>query len=293
MFNETILKLTKRLYPKGRAFRIPFGSVIEKVHKGLNSSESRAYSDAISVLDSILPDNANFTTEDASDWERRLGLITNTTVPLEDRKAAILRKMNHPGTIPARQHYLYLERELRAANFDVRVYENRNIAALTDPPESGVAEMGVSEMGGYVGLEFTTVYDPNDFITEADQMGIGESGVAEMGGASGTNDFEICARYIDSEKDANFFNHQFVDQMGASESGVAEMGSVYDFPTALRSSFFIGGDTLGSFAEIQANRKDELRQLILKIKPNQTVALLFLTFAGPDFNDDFNDDFNV
>lgn len=122
---EKITALTKQLYPTGRAFRMPFGGSWEKLHSALNLSEYRAYVDAVSVLDSALPDNDNFTSDDATAWEIRLGLITNILTPLADRKAAIIRKMNHPGTIKARQNYLYIQGQLQAAGFNVYVYENR------------------------------------------------------------------------------------------------------------------------------------------------------------------------
>lgn len=123
--DETILKLTRQLYPTGRAFRMPMGGDAEKLHKALAQSESRAYADALSILKSLLPDNDDFTEDDASDWERRLGMITNPLVSLADRKLAIQRKMAFPGTIKARSNFRFLERELRAAGFDVYVYENR------------------------------------------------------------------------------------------------------------------------------------------------------------------------
>lgn len=120
-----IKSLTKQLYPTGRAFKVPSGGVFEKLSDGLIESEKRAWDDANAILNSLLPDNSNFTADDATDWERRLGLITSSGVSLADRKAAILRKYNHPGDIKARQHYLFLQRELRAAGFDVYVHENR------------------------------------------------------------------------------------------------------------------------------------------------------------------------
>lgn len=123
MFDK-IIQLTKQLYPTGRAFKMPFGGYLEKLHYGLAESEVRAYEDAVSILYSILPDNDNFTTDDATDWERRLGLITNQLTPLADRKLAITRKLQAPGTNPAKGHYLNLERQLQAAGFDVYVFEN-------------------------------------------------------------------------------------------------------------------------------------------------------------------------
>lgn len=124
-FKAIILNLTKNLYSKGRAFRTVFGGIKEKLHKALAISEDKAYNEAVDILDSILPDTNNFTEEFATKWERRLGLITNVLTPLADRKLAILRKINHPGTIKARQHYLYLQGQLRNAGFDVYVHENR------------------------------------------------------------------------------------------------------------------------------------------------------------------------
>ncbi len=122
---EKIKKLGKTLYPTGRAFKIPFEGVFDKLNSALSESETRAFDDAVSILDSALPDNDNFTTGDATDWERRLGLITNPAVPLSDRKLAIIRKIRHPGNIPARQNFLYLQGQLQDAGFDVFVFENR------------------------------------------------------------------------------------------------------------------------------------------------------------------------
>ncbi len=124
-FEQILLNLTKVLYPSGRAFKTPVGSVKEGMHIGLIKTENTSYSDALAIFDSIIPDNDNFTEQDASDWERRLGIVNNPGTLLEDRKAAIIRKMNHPGTAKARQHFLYLEGELQKAGFDVFVFENR------------------------------------------------------------------------------------------------------------------------------------------------------------------------
>lgn len=140
---EKLLKLTRQLYPTGRAFRMPFGGVMDRLHRGLAKSEARVYADATGVLNAILPDNEWFTADDATDWERRLGLITNESLDQETRNAAIIRKMNHPGTIPARQNYRYLEGQLQAAGFNVFVYENRF------PLGGGAYEtMAPGELGG-------------------------------------------------------------------------------------------------------------------------------------------------
>lgn len=226
-----IAQLTKQLYPTGRAFKMPIGSFFEKYHTALNLSEDRAYRDALSILDSALPDNDNFTAEDATDWERRLGLISNELVSLADRKLAIKRKMNHPGDIAARQHYLYLEGQLQAAGFDVYVYENRF--------DDG--------FGGYITM------NPSDVGLSGDpvQLADGQLGDFQLGGA----EFQIVANSIFQSIDASF-----------------------DVGTNLRSTFFIGGTPIGTSADVDQERELEFRQLILKIKPAQTVAYLFVNY---------------
>jgi len=121
---DQIKALSRSLYPRALAFRGPADGWREALHAGLAVSEARAYGDALAILDSVLPDNPNFTADDATDWERRLGMIPSTA-SLADRMAAIRRKMNHPGGIKARQHYLYIEGQLQAAGFNVWVHENR------------------------------------------------------------------------------------------------------------------------------------------------------------------------
>lgn len=233
---DKILKLTKQGYPKGRAFRIQPGSDLEKLHIGLGVSEAQAYSDAVAILDSILPDNDNFTTSDCNDWERRLGLINSPLVPLADRKLAIKLAMNHPGDIKARQHYLYLQGQLQAAGFDVYVFENRFALYPT-----GYETRNPLVVSGGVGAY---AYQHGDF-----QHGDFQHG-------SVYNPFNRVINSIDEDEDA-----------------------LFDIGDNLRSTFFVGGTPVGSFANVDVNRKDEFRQLILKIKPTQTVAYLFLNFV--------------
>ncbi len=230
---EKILKLSKQLLPSGRAFKVPIGGDFEKLLKGLAASEARAWDDALSTLDSALPDNDNFTEDDATSWERRLGLITNELVPLADRKLAIIRKMNHPGTIPARSNYRFLEKSLQDAGFDVYVYENRF--------DDG--------MGGYI---TRTPEDVTGSIGPIVQHGDIQHGDAQHG----TTLWDLCVNYIDESVDA-----------------------VFNIGTDLRSTFFIGGPYVGDFANVDENRKEEFRQLILRTKPVQNVAYLFINYV--------------
>ena len=236
-FKLQILNLTKALFQKGRAYRIQPGGDKEKLYKGLAVSEDIAYNEALDIFDSILPDNANFTEEDAEKWERRLGLITNLLTSLDDRKLALLRKINHPGTIVARQHFLYLQGQLRNAGFDVFVHENRF-------PDGG---------GGF---ETKT---PNQILGvsgEAVHSPLIQHGQIQHG--SGFN--KKIANSIDPAIDATF-----------------NIGNNF------RSTFFIGGVAIGDFAIVPASREVEFRQMVLRIKPVQTIAFLFINFTQSGF----------
>ena len=127
--------------------------------------------------------------DDAEDWERRLGLITNGAVSLADRKLAIQRKINHPGDIPARQHFLYLQGQLHDAGFTgVWVYENRFPIYPTDDCET----MTPSEVFGY-----TDIAEHSDDVVHGDHV---EHGQVE----SGSNWDDVIANNIDHTKDQFF-----------------------------------------------------------------------------------------
>lgn len=235
--SDIILSLTKQLYPTGRAFKFPKDGYMEKLHKALAVSETKAYEDALSIKNSLLPDNTSFTTEDAEDWERRLGLPTDPLVSLNDRKAAILRKLTQPGTNPAKGHYLYLQEQLQLAGFNVYVYENRFLTYYPD---------------GYITLYPSQITGSSSIFTTT-RHGMYNHGTGIHHGQFYNNKV---ANFIDERKDYYF-----------------------DIGSNLRSTFFIGGSPLGTFANVPIARKDEFRQLILKLKPCQTVAYLFINFV--------------
>lgn len=231
---DQIKKLKRQLFPTGLAFKFPDFGYADGLQSAFSVSEAQAYSDALSILDSILPDNDNFTDEDATAWEIRLGLIVNPAVPLVDRKLAIKRKMNHPGGIPARQNYRFLERELRAAGFDVYVYENR-FATYPD----GYDVINPLTASGGVGVVYS-------------RHGLIRHGRPSRHGGHYQN---IVVNHIDEATDWAF-----------------------DIGTNFRSTFFIGYTPFGTFANVDSDRKNEFRQLILRVKPVQTVGFLLVNY---------------
>ncbi len=230
---EKILEQKRRYYPTGRAFRMQEGNNMYALHSGLAVSEVQSYEDSMAIMYSILPDNGFFTSDDATDWERRLGLITNLSTPLADREAAIRRKMAAPGVQPAHGHYLYLERQLQAAGFNVWVHENLFYTYPT----------------GYESVPPNTLYGNTYFKTA--RHGMFNHGQRLHGGYY-TNKI---ANSIYQEEDNNF-------QLGGS----------------FASTFFIGGQTIGTYANVLAVREVEFRQLILQIKQVQSIGFLQINY---------------
>lgn len=52
----------------------------------------------------------------------------------------------------------------------------------------------------------------------------------------------------------------------------------YSVGSNLYATFFIGGEILGDFATVPENRVIEFKELVLKLKPAQTVAFTFINF---------------
>ena len=249
---DKIIKLTKQLYPTGRAFNYPDEGVTYKLHKSLAQSEKRAVDDLNSILFQILPDNANFTADDATRWEQRLGMINGSLLSLADRKAAILRKINHPGDIPARQSHDYLQDQLQAAGFDVYVHENTNNQTIEDvlSLNGNVQQFGQAQFGDF---QFGNVSSYYSNLFDSIQFGDSSFVTFQWGNPS-------------------YYNNKVVNHIPQSLDIYFNIGS------NLTSTFFIGGAVLGDFVNVDVARRDEFRQLILKIKPVQTVGYLLVNY---------------
>lgn len=121
---KAINSLSNQLYPTGRAFNQSENGTFSKINEALNLSFVRVLKDSKSFINSLFPDNDEFTEEDASLWEYRLGLIDSSNTSLDLRKKSIRRKMGFPNGIQPRQNPNFIESQLRLAGFDVYVHEN-------------------------------------------------------------------------------------------------------------------------------------------------------------------------
>lgn len=136
--SDKIKALTQQLYPTGILFKIVNRTWKNAFTEGLIKSEVRAYTDTLGILSGLLPDNDEFTANDAARWESALKLTEISGLTLNERKMRISRKIGHPGGVLNRQSSQYLQGQLHDAGFtNLFVYDN-----LTN--ESPNAAMGES-----------------------------------------------------------------------------------------------------------------------------------------------------
>lgn len=256
---DKIVKLTKQLYPTGRAWKMPFNGFFEKLENGLALSDARFYEDCKLTQDSFMPDNDNFSIQDCRDWERRLGLFTNEATPIADRKLAIKRKMAYPGINPARGSAKYIESQLQAAGFSVYVHENMfpiypqgwySVDPVYLLPQVQFAQLGDKQL--------------NEF-----QLGSAQSYYSQYITCSQLGNFQLG----DLQMDECVWSQKVVNSIYNDEDKTFNLGNTFN------CTIIIGGSTLGTFANVLASREVEFRQLILRLKQTQIVAILNIKYT--------------
>jgi len=210
------------------------GGILRRVYKALDVIKAQFYTDVVSTFDSINPDSNAFTADDAAMWESNLGITTGNT-DLATRKLAVKRKMNYPGTVAPRQNVVKVQDQLRAAGFDVYVYENY----WPDGSGGYYSKTPAEVLGVPVGDAYYGAFD---------------YGQVDYGASYALEGVEIVANHIEAELDANFVFNGY------------------------ESTFFIAGVTITDFAAVSEERKAEFKQLILTLKPQETVVFTFINY---------------
>jgi len=233
------------LYPTGRAFNFTPKKVHSRLLRGLSYSEERMYGNALSTVDHILPDNPDFNTEDAAYLEQFLDIPADPSTSLAERKKAIIRKLNHPGNIRGRSSQPYLEWSFQEVFPSLYVHQN------LFPDGQGALEAKFPyELIGTVHKDSTV------------------HGGAVHGGYA----FHIVANHIDENRDLD----------SIMPNGISDLHALGR--DAMRDFFYIGPSGLDpfnttlSYPQIPASREKELRQLILHLKPAQSIGFLLVNF---------------
>lgn len=117
---DQFIKLNEQLYPTGRVFWKPKMSVFYKMHEALALSESRTYSSAVNLQNSLIADNYNISDIDIAHWEQVYGISSKGSY--SEKIALILQRMSYPSNILARQSSSYIQSQLQLAGFNVFVH---------------------------------------------------------------------------------------------------------------------------------------------------------------------------
>lgn len=214
-FLDEFERLNQQLYPTGRAWWRPFGSVLSKMNQAFSLSDSRLYSAIQNTQLSIIADNYSISDIDVERWEVVYGVKSSGTK--QQRIDLIRQRMAYPGNVLARQSKGFIEAQLQEAGFDVYFH-------------------------------YSGTYNPTSAIHGNFVFGNTLHGQVPSA-------YSVCANNIQESRDADF-----------------NIGSY------LKSIFYVGGETFGSIANVPSARKDEFRELILKLKPAHSVALLFINY---------------
>jgi len=87
--------------------------------------------------------------------------------------------------------------------------------------------------------------------------GLFNYGQANYGSTGVLPTYSICANHVIESRDADFDTGE---------------------PDNENFLFFVGGSTLGTRADVPENRKNEFRELLLKLKPGNMAALLLIDY---------------
>ncbi len=147
--------------------------------------------------------------------------------------------MAYPGNVLPRCAADYITDQLQSAGFNVKIYENIFITGGGTHYTQTPAEVLGSPAG-------TATYGSINY------------GEADYGEGWAIDGITLIANYIEEAKDLTF----------AIPS------------TNLRSTFFIADPAaITTFATVDLVRKDEFRQLILNLKPQQTIGYMFVNYV--------------
>lgn len=192
------LPTIKKLLPNGRAFRVFFDTMHEKILDGSQLEAGRVKTFIDNIRDAGIP-NGNLPAGALSDWETFLGLSMNTALSNAERNERIKGKYAGQGG----QGPDYIQDTLQAAGFPVYVLENipkDNPGARAYSSTLGSISLGETTLGAYtdrinpIGISGTLIPGPPIWETEkiyAASLGGITLGETELGEYVGTITQEI------------------------------------------------------------------------------------------------------
>lgn len=213
---EEFSAMNRELYPTGRAWWKPKGSVFEKLHEALVIQESKVASEIIDIQYNFFADSTLISDSAISQWMSIFGIVSNGT--RDDKIALIKQAQCYPNGVFARQSSSFIENQLQIAGFDVYLHYNP-----THNPNAAV-----------YGLQ---TYGSSVYAEEGDT-------------------FTVVANNVDEALDSSF-----------------------QIANGTTNLFYIGGAVFGDYVDMPIERKNEFRELVLRLKPAHSVAVLYINYV--------------
>lgn len=266
MSQYTFVRLAQWLYPKGRAFRVPEPTITGGVYTTEDGSEDYTTEDG----------SQSYTTEESTSsggilWRLHnvlggifnqvwtdAGQILNDMLPdnpnfdINDAHDWYRRLgLYDSGLVALSDMKLAIAQKL---SFPYVPLNKQNYLFVQQQLQAAGFNVFVYENRFLIDGVYKT-QTPDEVIgalSDVSEYGNFEYGQQNFGGGYHNK----IVNYIEDERDAAF-----------------NIGDNY------RSTFFIGGSPIGTFADVPEVRHDEFRQLILTFKPAQMVGYLFVNYV--------------
>jgi len=241
---DVFFALNNVLYPTGRAWQQFDGHLLGALHAGLNVSFIRLIEDAYATINSTFPDTELFDLSDIELWEYRLGITPSTATPLEPLALpTLLTATPEPSELDTRRN---------------RILQKLAYPNNVKPRQSRVfIEYQLRQAGFNVTvLENTLPYrTPEDVLGDLPPPVMHDDDVQhgdnlQHGGAN----FEVIANKSEPGEDYS---------VGGEDNLYATF-----FIVKLTEPGLLALDE----TDIPVDREKEFRELVLKLKPAQTVA---------------------
>lgn len=237
-----MLNLIRRLLPRSRAFRLAIGSTIERLFRGWATLPESIKDEADLLADDIRPDRTRFLPE----LEHQFGL-SGTGTEAERRRALAAAWKATGGQSPR-----YLQDVLQEAGFDVYVHE------WWEPPD----------------VAPRTPRDPRDYV--------GPVLEGRVQAKADSDPTQVCARADNTpgQPQANAWLAgdplYFANLLG----NPTKPPPVPDDPATWPYFVYVGGRFFPNHAQVPAARREEFRELLLRLFPADLWIVTLVDYVG-------------
>lgn len=179
MDSSVFFDLYKQLLPTGRAWNLYKGSNLDYLFSCLSENDLKKY-DLVEKIKKVSLPYTITTIEEVKIWEQRFGIISNSSLSVEERKLEIIRKYDYPSNFLERQGLYFMETEIRKAGYNVYLKDNI-----------------FYDNGGNLYTK-----DPNALTSTGNMLD--KYSLGEYVLDSGSLDYTLLANNIDEQKDASY-----------------------------------------------------------------------------------------